>query len=193
MKRITTRLYIVLIFSSILISNCFAQSIYKGLEYGMSKSEANKEFKKNKEAYTTVDLGNGFLYRIYKQNFEYDNNRLVGILLTPKGAAFGQTYESSKNYLIHTRGFFEKLGYETFLENEWWNAPVNYVKSGSKWGLILNKKDKSTIVQMYPISYELSGSTVYLVKLMIWNYDTWIGYYNKEKEVQNKKAKDSGF
>ena len=31
-----------------------------------------KEFKKNKSTYTT-DIGNNFLYRIYHQNFTYDN------------------------------------------------------------------------------------------------------------------------
>ena len=159
----------------------------------MSKSEASKEFKKNKETYTKVDIGNNFIYRIYKQNFEFDNNKLVGVLLSPKGSAFGQSYESAKNYLIHTRGFFEKLGYETFLENEWWNAPLNYVRSNSKWGLVLNKKNKSIIVQMYPISYELSGKTVYMVKLMIWNYNTWVEYYNKENDVQKEKTDKSGF
>ena len=41
----------------------------KVLEFGMSKAEAKKEFKANKSDYITVDLGNGFLYRIYQQNF----------------------------------------------------------------------------------------------------------------------------
>ena len=50
-----------------------SKSIFKGLEYGMTKSEAKKEFKKNKKDYTTVDIGNGFLFRIYQQNFLYDN------------------------------------------------------------------------------------------------------------------------
>lgn len=192
MRKISFKIYITLVFIFIL-SNGYTQSIYKGLEYGMSKSEAASEFKKSKKTYTTVDIGNNFLYQIYKQNFVFDNNELVGVLFTPKGSLFGQSYNEAKNYLIHTRSFFEQLGYETFLENEWWNAPLNYTNSNSKWGLVLNKKDKSTIVQMYPISYELSGKAVYLVKLMIWNYDTWIGYYNKEKGVQKEKADKSGF
>ena len=193
MRQFLTKIYIVLLLIFFIISNGYTQSIYKGLEYGMSKSEASKEFKKNKESYTTVDIGNNFLYRIYKQNFVFDNNKLVALLLTPKGAAFGQSYDSAKNYLIHTRKFFEKLNYETFLDNEWWDSPLNYIDSESKWGLILNKKDKSTIVQMYPISYELSGKKSFLVKLMIWNYDTWMGYYKKDREIQKEKANNSGF
>ena len=47
----------------------------------MTESEAKTEFKKNKNDYTTVDIGNGFLYRIYRQNFVFDENKLVGVLL----------------------------------------------------------------------------------------------------------------
>lgn len=168
----------------------YGQSIYKGLEYGMSETDAKKEFKQNKSTYISVDTGNGFLYRIYQQNFIYDKNKLVGLLMTPKGAALGQSYDNCKSYLIHTRNFFESLGYETFIDNEWWNAPLNYTKSGSKWGLVLNKKDKSTIVQMYPI--EISNNS-YLVNLRIWHYDTWMDLYNKENEKQNLKVDNSGF
>ena len=82
------------------------------------------------------------------------------------------------------------MGYETFIDNKWWDAPLNYSKSASKWGLVLNKKDKSTIVQMYPST--LTEGT-YLVNLRIWHYDTWMGYYNKENEKQDLNAKDSGF
>ena len=81
------------------------------------------------------------------------------------------------------------MGYETFIDNKWWNAPLNYTKSGSKWGLVLNKKDKTTVVQMYPI--EAMGN--YYVNLKIWHYDTWMGYYNAENKVQESKADDSGF
>tara|TARA_B110000259_G_scaffold184171_1_gene230690 strand:- start:46 stop:612 length:567 start_codon:yes stop_codon:yes gene_type:complete len=168
----------------------YSQSIYKGLTYGMTKTEAKKEFKKNKDLYTTVDIGNGFLYRIYRQNFSYDNGKLVGVLLSPKGAMLGQSYDNAKSYLINTRSFFERLGYETFIDNEWWNAPLNYVKSGSKWGLALNKQDKSTIVQIYTQSL---SSTTYLVNLKIWHYDTWMGYYDAETETQQTKADESGF
>ena len=166
-----------------------SKSIFKGLEYGMTKSEAKKEFKKNKKDYTTVDIGNGFLFRIYQQNFLYDNEKLVGITLNPKGSAFGMQYDLTKNYLTATRTFFESLNYETFIENKWYDAPINYLKSASKWGLILNKKDKSTLIQMYPIAL---GDN-YLVKLVIWDYNTWMGYYNAEMKRQNDKAKDSGF
>ena len=184
---------LLLLLSIIFISNSYSQSIYKGLKYGMTESEAKTEFKKNKNDYTTVDIGNGFLYRIYRQNFVFDENKLVGVLLAPKGSAMGMSYDSAKLYLSHTRGFFESLDYETFIENEWYDAPINYGKSGGKWGLVLNKKDNSTFVQLYPINYQLSGKTVYLVKLMIWHYDTWLKWYNAENKVQENKKDNSGF
>ena len=166
-----------------------SKSIFKGLKYGMTKSEAKKEFKKNKKDYTTVDIGNGFLYRIYQQNFLYDNEKLVGVTLNPKGSALGMQYDLTKNYLTATRTFFESLNYQTFIDNKWYNAPVNYLKSASKWGLVLNKEDKSTIIQMYPMAL---GDN-YFVQLIIWEYDTWMGYYDKENKRQSVKAKTSGF
>ena len=180
----------ILLLFLIISSSCLSQSIYKGLNYGMSQSEAKKEFKQNKTDYTTIDIGNGFLYRIYRQNFIYDNGKLVGVVLNPKGSALGMSYDLTRNYLTSTRSFFETLNYQTFIENEWYNAPLNYLKSGSKWGLVLNKEDKSTIIQMYPMS--LSSST-YIVKLIIWDYNTWVGYYDAETEKQKDKANKSGF
>jgi hypothetical protein len=158
----------------------------------MSKSEAKKEFKKNKDDYKTVDIGNGVLYRIYRQNFIYKNNKLAAVTLNPKGSAFGMSYDLTRNYLTMTRSFFESLNYQTFIENKWYNAPINYLKSSSKWGLVLNKEDKSTIVQMYPMSMG-AGSGSYLVKLIIWEYNTWMGFYDADAEVQKSKAKKSGF
>lgn len=193
MNKYSSKFYVVSLFLLIVASCSFAQSIYKGFEYGMSKSEASKEFKENKETYESIDLGNGFIYRIYKQNLVFESNKLVAVLLTPKGSAFGQSHDAATNYLEFTRGFFENLGYETFLESEWWNAPENFAASGSKWGLILNKEDKSIIVQMFPIRYELSGDIVYLANLKIWHYDTWVRLYNTANENLNEKAKESGF
>ena len=183
-------LIVMLLFFTI---NSFSQSIFKGLEYGMSEKDAKKEFKKNKDDYINIDIGNGFSYRIYRQNFLYDNKKLVGILLSPKGYAFGQSYDTAKSFLTYTRAFFEDLGYETFIDNKWWNAPENFSKSNSKWGLVLNNKDKSKIIHMYPIKYQQSGSTKYLVKLTVWNYETWVGFYNEANKKQAEKSKKSGF
>ena len=91
----------ILLLFLIISSSCLSQSIYKGLNYGMSQSEAKKEFKQNKTDYTTIDIGNGFLYRIYRQNFIYDNGKLVGVVLNPKGSALGMSYDLTRNYLTN--------------------------------------------------------------------------------------------
>mgnify|MGYP005993348777 CR=1 FL=1 len=184
---------LILTFCFCLTLSINSQSIYKGLKYGMTQAEAKKEFKKNKKDYTTVDLGNNLLYRIYRQNFVFINNKLVAVPLTPKGFAFGMQYDDAKNYLTATRSFFEKLGYEAFIDNKWWDAPLNFANSNSKWGLILNKKDKSTIVQMYPVKYNVSSSTSFIVHLKVWHYDTWMNSYNNSKKQQKKITEKSGF
>ena len=174
--------YRLLLLSLIFISNCFSQSVYMGLEFGMSKSEAKKEFKKNKDDYKTIDIGNGVLYRINRHNFIYKNTKLVAVALHPKGSALGMPYDLTRNYLTMTRSFFESLNYQTLIENKWYNAPIKYLKSSSKWGLVLNKEDKNTIVQMYPMSMG-SDSGSYLVKLIIWEYNTWMEFYDADAEV----------
>jgi len=184
MKRITLLLVFII---SISVNG---QTIFKGLEYGMSKSEAKKEFKKNKEAYTNVDIGGGFIYRIYQQNFIYDNKKLVGIKFNPKGSALGQGYQECINWLTKTRNFFEQLGFETYIDNQWWNAPLNYIESNSTWGLVLNKKDKTTIMQMFPQEIQKNS---YTVNLRLWHHDTFIGYVESNTEKQKEKSNNSGF
>ncbi|MDO6813815.1 hypothetical protein [Tenacibaculum soleae] len=178
----------------LLVSNLiFSQSIYKGLEFEMTPKEAKKEFKKNKNNYISVDLGNNFYYRIYRQNFIFLDKKLSCVVLTPKGFSLGMDYDSARNYLIHTRSFFTDLGYEIFLDNEYWNAPLNYASSGSKWGLILFNKDKTKIIQIFPQKYNTLSTTSFLVNLRIWNYNAWMDLYNKENDLQNNKKANSGF
>ena len=168
-------------------------SIYKGLLYGMTQNEAKTEFKTNKIEYKGIDLGNNFTYNIYSQNFTYDNGKLVSLLLTPSGSTFGQSYNDVVNYLTYSKTFFDGLGYEIFLEPTWWKAPQMFNSTNSKYGLVLINKDKTTVVQLYPITYDLSGTTKYLVKLHIYNYDWWMNVYNKEIEKQSSIKKESGF
>lgn len=171
--------------------NGYGQTIFKGLNFGMSKSEAKKEFKSNKSNYNNIDIGDGFVYRIYTQNLIYDDNKkLVGVVFNPKGSMMGQDYDEVKQWLTKTRSFFEKLGYETYIDNEWWNAPLNYIKSNSKWGLVLNKKDKTTMMQMFPQKIQ-EGS--YIVNLRLWHHNTFVGYVEDEEKRQKDKSDNSGF
>ncbi|MDN3665637.1 hypothetical protein ACFFU1_16790 [Algibacter miyuki] len=156
----------------------------------MTKTEAKKEFVKNRDQYITVDFTNNFYYRIYKQNFIFLDDKLSCVVLSPKGYALGMGYDSAKNYLIHTRSFFEDLNYETFIDDEFWNAPINYIRSGSKWGLVLYNPEKTKIIQMFP--QELKDH-VYYVYLRVWNYDVWMNLYLDAQSVNSEKLKDSGF
>jgi hypothetical protein len=170
--------------------NIKSQEIYKGLMSGMSKLEAKKQFKKNRDTYITVDFTNGFNYRIYRQNFMFINDKLAALVFSPKGYVFGMDYDSTRNYLIHTRNFFEDLNYVTFIDDEYWNSPINYVSSGSKWGLVLHNEEKTKIIQMFTERYM---ETSFLVVLSVWNYDVWMNLYNKEESIQSKKKIKSGF
>ena len=72
------------------------QSLYKGLEVGMTKKEAKSEFKKNKEQYISATLG-AYKYRHYIQNNSYDKNGgLTMIKFTPKGYGLGMMPEDAK-------------------------------------------------------------------------------------------------
>ena len=76
------------------------------------------------------------------------------------------------------------------MENEWWNAPIEYIKSESKWGLALNKIVKTTMVQMSHI--ELQNDS-YLLKIVLWHHETWVGYVKAEEKRQKDRADKSGF
>jgi hypothetical protein len=158
----------------------------------MSKIEANREFKKHKEIYSFIDLGNDYIFRTYKQNFLYIDDKLSGVILSVKGRALGMDYDETVNYLNYIRETLENNGYETFLECEWWNAPLNYSTSGSNYGLLLNKTDHTKIVQLYSIRYELGKTYMYQIILKIWNYQEYIKLYNKSKQYNDDKIKKTG-
>jgi hypothetical protein len=67
---------------------------YKDIYFGMTKSEAKSVFKKDKQAYTNAQIGS-FLYRIYTQNFVYnEKGKLFQIALTAKGGGLYGVLES---------------------------------------------------------------------------------------------------
>ena len=71
-----------------------AQKAYKGLEFGMTKAEATKEFKSNKAAYTTATIGS-FNYRLYVQNNQFDSSgELISIVFVAKGGGMTGVLES---------------------------------------------------------------------------------------------------
>ena len=169
--------------------NGFSQPIYKGLLYGMTKSQAKKEFYSNKEDYTNIDLGNGFIWRMYHQNFIYDNG-LAGILCTPKRGALGVSHENTMGYLEFTSAFFIKKGYKIFHEPQNWQYPELF---RSKYGLLLENPDRTVMVMLYPFKQTSSNNIFYQPHLKVFNYDWFIDQYETgQKEVEEKQDK-SGF
>lgn len=174
----------------LLCNSAIAQSIFKGLEYGMTQDEAVSAFRADRDQYTTVNIGNNFKYRIYQQNFIYQNRKLIGVNFRPKGAALGQSYEDAVSYLEHTRQFFEDLNYELFFEPEYWNAPQNF---NSKYGLLMVNPEKTVIAQVYPTKTTAYNSTSYLVMMDLYNYENFLKLYENEKLKQNEIKEKSGF
>lgn len=164
-----------------------SQPIYKGLTYGMSKGEAKKEYKTNKALYDNVDLGNGFVWRLYTQNFIFDGSKLSGVLFSPKGAAMGLSHKNTILYLEFTRAFFENKGYTLFFEPDYWQYPQNFI---SKYGLILVHPNKTNVVQMYPVNI---GSGTYTAALQVLNFDWFITYWDKGHKEIEEKQQNAGF
>jgi len=170
------RIYLSLILLFGFLCQINAQTIFKGLEAGMTESQAKNEFKDNKDSYIDIQVGNGFDYRIYRQNFIFSSEKLFGVVFSPKGAAMGQTYDNCVSYLNYSRGFLEKLGFSVFLEPEYWNAPMNF---NSRYGLLMVNEDETVVAQLYPTNYDLYGRKHFLVKLELYNYEMYMDIYDK--------------
>jgi len=167
-----------------------AQSIYRGLVYGMNVKDAKTEFKTNKDQYDNVDFGNGFAWRVYTQNLIYQNDSLVAILMTPKGAALGLSHDAATSYLEFSRAFFENKGYKLFFEPEYWQYPLNF---HAKYGLLLSNSDKTIMVQLYPLSYKSGYTTMFTSCLKIMNYKWFMSTYEAGHKLLEKKSDESGF
>lgn len=170
--------------------NVYSQPIYLGLNYGMSKKEAKNEFKANNDLYSNVDIGNGFAWMAYQQNFIYGNEGLVGVLFSPKGGALGLSHQNTISYLEFTRAFFEKLGYTLFFEPDYWQYPENF---NSKYGLILVNPDKTVVVQMYPFKQAVLTPVTYTAYLKVLNYVWFMDEFEKENRALEMKQQSTGF
>lgn len=173
-----------------MVSFAFSQTIFKGLNREMSKSDAKKEFKKNKSEYDNVDFGNGFVWRTFNQNFIFDNGGLVGVLFSPKGALMGLSHDGATSYLEFSKAFFENKGYTVFLEPEYWQYPINF---RSKYGLLMYDTDRTIMVQLYPYKGYASGKMYYTAYMKVLNYDWFMDEYEEQNEILEEKSENSGF
>ena len=180
-------LTLTLLFS---IESMSQSSLFKGLNLGMTKKEAKKEYKENKSSYDNVDIGNGWVWRTNTQNFYYGNKGLEGIYFYQKGTLLsGLGYDNTVNCLNMTKQFFENLGYTEFYKNKWWNAPVNFSYS---FGLIMVSSDKSKIAHIFPTK-DAGGNNNHTAGLILYDYKIFMESYNKMQETVDNKQKDSGF
>ena len=181
-------LLIVLCISSV----CLGQDslkIYKGLYYGMTKSEAVSEFTNNKTEYVGVDLGNGFVWTTYKQNLLFYDGILVGITFVPEHP-LSLSCDNATLYLEYTKAFFENKDYTIILEPEDWQYPFLF---HGVFGLVLSSPAGNVVVQLYPGTYVLNHSTYCTASLKILNKSWFISQYNHYKTNLKEKADLSGF
>jgi hypothetical protein len=163
--------------------------IFKGLVYGMTPREAKNEFLTNKEDYTNVDLGNGFVWRSYKQNLIFLNDSLVGITFVPYHP-LALTNDNAIAYLEFTKAFFERKGYKVFLEPDNWQYPLLF---HSFFGLVMYNPERTIIVQMYPGTYKINYSTGYTASLKVLSYDWFMKAYKAYNDNLKGKSDNSGF
>lgn len=192
MKSIKTLTIIVLILGSLVIAQAQeGTSLFKGLLIGMSKKELRTEYKANKDAYTNVDIGNGWVYKTDMPNMFVDSkNGLKGIYFLLKGTKLtGVGYQNTRNALDMTRQFFENIGYTVFYENKYWNLPLNFT---AVYGLILVDKDKTKIAHLFPTHAPGSPSS-HSPGLILYEYNIFMDSYNERLESIKSKQKDSGF
>ena len=160
-----------------------AQSIFKGLEYGMTKKEAKAEWKANKNKYFPgIDLGNGFSYRTVKGNFEYKDDSLYAVMFDQSGQ---YRADIAFDYLIATRAYYQGLGYDLFHEPDYW--PGNWEESeyGSftidykaNYGLLMSDPGKNLMVQIYVEedwgTVAATKYSMYITRVIIYIYDDFL-------------------
>jgi len=189
MKKILLTTALILIFNS--ISAQERPALFKGLLRGMTKKEVRAEYKANKTEYTNVDIGDGWVYKTDVINTFYDQEKgLSGIyFFLNNSLLYGVGYKNTVNGLEMTRTFFESIGYTTFYENEFWNAPASY---SSVYGLILVDKTKTKVAHLFPTK-SVGLDSDYTPGLILFDYDIFMRGYKAVQEQRKETQKKTGF
>ena len=136
------RKLLVLLVSVLFCLSVNSQTLYKGLEVGMTKKETKSEFKQNKKTYTEALFGS-YLYRAYHQNFGYKNGGLNYINFTAKGYALGMTVGLSKTYFSDMVRLLKNTGYSVDDIN---TSDTNYLKHTVGGSYIFHNKIKNKTI-----------------------------------------------
>ena len=146
------KLFTILTLTASLLSTAQNVILYKDLTEGLNKKEAKKIIKSNKDAYKTVNIGNGFEWTLRTTGLLYDKfGALKVIWLWPKGTLLsGSGYDVTVNYLNATKSFFESRNWTVILQNDYWNAPMNFDTKGFLYGLVMLSPEKDRVIHLYP-------------------------------------------
>lgn len=144
------------------------QTLLLGLKYGMTKSEAKSEFKKNKDKYTNITLGS-YLWRHYHQNNEYDKDGgLTLVQAVPKGGGlFGLPKSEAKLVYNDLIRMLTAKGYEI---NDVNTKGGNYFEFSVGQTYLLKNIEKGLNVYIGTPASPTSANNVYL-QLVIGKYE----------------------
>ncbi len=192
MRNLKILTFLALILGNLVITQAQERpSLFKGLLLGMNKKEVKAEYKANKEIYSKIDIGNGWVYRTDIRNMYIDPKiGLKGIYFFLAGTKLsGVGYQNTRNALEMTRNFFENIGYTVFYENKFWNLPLNFT---AKYGLIMIDENKTKIAHLFPTNAPGYPKT-HTPGLILYEYKIFMESYNEMLETVKNKQKNSGF
>jgi hypothetical protein len=150
---------------------------YKGLYFGMTKSEAKSEFQKNKEEYTTAQIG-GFLYRLYTQNNKYDNQgRLFQIGFVAKGSGMTGVLEFEAMDRLRDFVRFAKENNYTTDGVTIGSSEFEFNRNG-EYLFISPEKDKFMKLVFLPNGEKWTFLTL------------WVGSYSEDNKMKTYKTDD---
>jgi hypothetical protein len=173
--------------------------LYKGIYDGMNHKSAINEFKENKDDYSEVNLGNGFIYTINRMGgiVANEKNEVKTITMWPKGSALTPVgYQLTINYLNHSRSFFIKQGYSVMLENPNWNLPMRFNDAGYVYGLVLLSPEKDRVVHLFPTKQLVLGSTTeytYNPYIILMTKNHWDYVQNKRTDNLTSQTSKTDF
>jgi hypothetical protein len=149
------------------VSSFGQTKLYKGLLVGMSKTQAQEEFTKNKEEYTTAQIG-AFQYRLYVQNNKYgEDGKLFQIGFVAKGAGLTGVLESEGMDRLRDFVRFAKENGYTSDGISVGASEYQYNKNG-EYLFISPEKDKFIKLVFVP-----NGDTFVFLSL-------WVGSYSED-------------
>ena len=165
------KIFLLLLFVPLISFSQDSQNLILGLHTGMSKKEAVKEVKSNKDKYKRITLGS-YYWRHYPQNNTYDSNgKLQLIKLNPVGwGVYGLPESQVKLVFRDLVRLLVSQGYEN--DDIDTKSGDNYLQYASGETYILSHKEKGKNVYIGTPPY---GNNIYL--------NIVIGKYEDTKEV----------